>query len=45
MYVDFPTVEREWEQERERIAALRGGSYGKQDLIKIAGCSYSVAPF
>lgn len=31
--------------ERERIAARRGGSYGKQDLIKIAGCSYNVAPF
>lgn len=28
---------------RERIAVRRGGSHGKQDLIKIGGCSHSVA--
>lgn len=38
---DFPAMEREHE---ERIASHRGGSHGKQDLIKIAGCSHSVAP-
>lgn len=46
-YTQSSVIFRRWNgnaQHGERIAAHRGGSHGKQDLIKIAGCSHSVAP-
>lgn len=47
LYKQSSVIFRRWNenaQHEERIASHRGRSHGKQDLIKIAGCSYSVAP-